>query len=161
MTASNKLADSGVTHSRAETRFVRAVYLVTVITGLLLALIALWFGGFTMWWAWLVFIPAVRAIRRRIVSGTVIPADLVGERSVVAFIVTLAGVSAFFFKVIVATAAVDLLLAPEWPDEAGKIATFAMAAMFFDVIALLCGELALVGNGESDAARAARSGPFS
>jgi len=80
----------------------------------------------------------------------------VGERPVVAFIVTLAGVIAFVIKALVATAAVDLALAPEWPDEAGKIATFAMAAMFFDLIALLCGELALVGDGRSDAARASK-----
>jgi hypothetical protein len=139
---------------------VRAVYLVTAITGLLLVLVAFWFGGFVLWWAWLAFIPAVRAIRRRIVSGTVLPAQLVGERPAVAFIVTLAGVIAFFFKVIVATAGIDLALATEWPDEAGKIASFAFAAMFFDAIALLCGELALVGNGKSDVAAEPRSGPF-
>lgn len=157
MTASNNPARAGVAHSRAETRFVRAVYLVTVITGLLLALVAMYWGAFVFVWPCIVFIPALRAIWRRIATGTVIPAALVGERPVIAFIVTLAGVIAFFLKALVATAAIDIALAPEWPDEAGKIATFALAAMIFDLIALLCGELALVGDGRSDAARASKS----
>ena len=137
--------------------FVRAFYLVTAITGLLLALTALYYGGLWQLWPWFVVIPALRAIRRRFGSGTVIPAELVLERPIVAGIVTLAGVIAFIFKFIFATAAIDIALAPEWPDEAGKIATFGMAAMLFDVIALLCGELALVGDGRSDAARASKS----
>lgn len=153
MTASNNLPRDGVTHSIAETRFVRAVYLVTVITGLLLALFAVYWGAYMLVWPCVVFIPAVRAIRRRIVSGTVIPAGFVGERPVVAFIVTLAGVCALFFKVIVMVAAIEIALAPEWPEEAKKIAIFVIAGMFFDLIALLCGELALVGDGRSDAAR--------
>jgi hypothetical protein len=157
LTASNNPAREGVAHSRGETRFVRAVYLVTVITALLLALAAMYWGAFVLVWPCVVFIPALRAISRRIATGTVIPAGLVGERPVVAFVVTLAGVIAFFLKAIVATAALEIALAPEWPDEAGKIATFVLAAIIFDLIALLCGELALVGDGRSDSARASKS----
>ena len=157
MTASNNPVCGGVTHSRAETRFVRAVYLFTAITGFLLALVAMYWGAYVFVWPCVVFIPALHALWRRIATGTVIPADLVGERPVVAFIVTLAGVIAVFFKAIVTIAAIQIALAPEWPDEAGKIATFALAAMIFDLVALLCGELALVGDGRSDAARASKS----
>lgn len=143
------------------TRFVHGIYLFTAITALLLAVLFIYYGGIVLLWPCLVFIPALRAMWRRIAGGTVIPAELVSERPIVASIVTLASVFALFFKVIFAIAAIDIALAPEWPEEAKKVVIFVVAALFFDVIALLCGEVALVGNGESDATRAARSGPFS
>jgi hypothetical protein len=123
--------------------------------GLPLADIAVVLGGMCS-----LLIPGFRALRRRIVSGTVIPTELISERPTVAGLVTLAGGIGHFFSALFVMSAIDIALAPEWPDEAGKIIVLAIVAMFFYLIALLCGEAALVGNGESDTARAARSGPI-
>jgi len=106
-------------------------------------------------------IPGFRAIRRRIVSGTVIPAELIDERPTVTGLVTLAGVIGHLFLALFVASAIDIALAPVWPDEAGKIIILVMAAMFFYLVALLCGELALVGNGKTDAALSTGSGPIS
>ncbi len=53
--------------------------------------------------------------------------------------------------------AIGIALAPEWPEEAKKILGPLMVALASYFIALWCGESALVGNGESDKARASRS----
>ncbi len=158
--------------------FVRANYLATVVFAMLLALLV---GGWSLASlpgapfmvasfgsaAWILafvslyLIPGGRALRRLFITGTLIRAELLHERPVVAGIATLAsGLGHFFFTISMA-AAIQIALAPEWPDEAGKIAIFIVGAFFWYLIALLCGELVLVGNGESDAARGARSGPFS
>jgi hypothetical protein len=156
---------------------VRAIYLATVIFGLTLVLfIAVFslsdaFAGATRDWltiiSWLLVmtilcvLPCVRALWRVFASGTVIPPELVNERPVVAWVVSLAGSAGHFFFVISMSAAIDLALLPEWPDDIGGLGFVFGLALLSYLIALLCGELALVGNGVSDEARALRSGPFS
>jgi hypothetical protein len=104
----------------------------------------------------LVVLPGARAIRRLIAIGTVIPPNLVSERPVVAWVVSLAGGAGHFFFVILMSAAIDIALLPEWPDDSGAPFVFVFyLASFSYLIALLCGELALVGDGVSDAARCA------
>jgi len=106
-------------------------------------------------------IPAARAFRRLFANGTVIPPELVHERPVVAWVVTLAGGFGHFFFVISTSAIFEILLEPErGEDVGGPVAGAVMLTLLLYVIALLCGELALVGDGKSDAARALRSGPF-
>lgn len=155
---------------------IRANYLATVVFASLLALLvggwalrssfyaplasqvgnAVWILAFMS----LFLIPSGRALRRLFVTGTLIHSDLLRERQIVTGVVMFASFLGHFFFTITMTAVIDIALAPEWPDEAGKIAIVVVGAFFWYVIALLCGELALVGNGESDAAKAARSGPF-
>jgi hypothetical protein len=111
----------------------------------------------------LLLIPAIRAIRRRIVSGTVIPAELARERPIVTCVVTLAGVVGHFCTAIVVSVVVDIAQAPEKGEDVGGPIVFVFSlAMLSYLIALLCGELALVGDGESDSARRASRGasPF-
>jgi hypothetical protein len=150
--------------------FVRANYLAVAVFGSLPALLSglsmllshrLVEFGMPLGGICLLLIPAVRAIRRRIVSGTVIPAELVRERPVVTQVVTLAGVVGHFFTAIFVSVAVDIALAPEKGEDVGgpMVFVFVLALLSY-LIALLCGELALVGDGESDAARELRSGPF-
>jgi hypothetical protein len=106
-------------------------------------------------------LPGARAIRRAVVSGTVIPPGLVNERPVVAWVVSLAGGAGHFFFVISMSVAIDLGLRTEWPDDIGGPVVFVFGlALFFYLIALLGGELALVGNGRSDAADAPSRVPF-
>jgi hypothetical protein len=103
-------------------------------------------------------LPGARAVRRVFANGTVIPPELVHERPVVAKVVTLAGGIGHFFFVISMSAGFDVTLEPARADDVGGQIAFAfMLTLLFYVIALLCGELALVGDGESDAARATRS----
>jgi hypothetical protein len=106
----------------------------------------------------LLLVPGIRAVRRQIVGGTVIPTGLITERPTVAGLVTLAGGIGHLFLALFVVSAVDLALTPVMPEEGGQIMILVMVAMFFYLIALLCGELALVGNGESDAARTAKPG---
>ena len=73
------------------------------------------------------------------------------------FVVTLFGGFGHFCFVITMNAAIGIALAPEWPEEAKKIAGPLLLGLLSYFIALSCGELALVGNGESDKARASRS----
>jgi hypothetical protein len=151
---------------------VRANYLATVVFGLALALfvVALSLSGaflttpkglmtdvLTLLVTTVLFVlPCVRALRRLIGSGTVIPADLVSERRVVAWVVSLAGAAGHFFFVILMSVAIDLALLPEWPDDIGGPFAFIFSlSMLSYLIALLCGELALIGDGVSDAARRA------
>ena len=155
-------------------RFVRGVYLVTAIVASLIALLygapllvslfrrslsfprlglpledlAVALGAMSLF-----LVPGIRAIRRRIVGGAVIPIELVTERPTVSGLVTLAGGIGHLFLALFLASAIDLALAPVMPEESGKIMILVMVAMFFYLIALLCGELALVGNGESDTAR--------
>jgi hypothetical protein len=87
--------------------YVRANYLATVVFGSLLALL---FGAgllYTTMWSLTIpqlmnlaimlgamsvfLIPGIRAFRRLIADGTVIPPGLVSERPVVAFVVALVG----------------------------------------------------------------------
>jgi hypothetical protein len=154
---------------------VRANYLATVVFATCLALIpvasGLWdaFRGLISDWppiamillvTVLYLLPGVRALRRLFIHGTVIPPELVHERPVVAWVVSLAGGFGHFFFVIVAWAVIDMAARPEWPDGVGgPMAFFFGIAMLSYLISLLCAELALVGDGVSDAARAARSGP--
>jgi hypothetical protein len=155
---------------------IRANYLATVIFASVLVLLV---GGWALRSAFyaplesqvdnvawilafmsLYLVPSGRALRRLFVTGTLIRSELLDERPIVTGVVMFASFLGHFFFTITMAAAIDIALAPEWPDEAGKIAIFVVGALFWYVIALLCGELALVGKGESDAARAARSGPF-
>jgi len=101
--------------------------------------------------------PGLRAIRRLIVNGTVIPRELVSERRVVSFVVTLFGGFGHLFFVLTMSMAIGIALAPEWPEEAKKILGPWFMAMACYFIALWCGEIALVGNGISDKARASGS----
>lgn len=155
---------------------IRANYLATVVFASLLALLV---GGWAVWSSsyaplasqisnamWILafmslfLIPSGRALRRLRITGTLIRSELLNERQIITGVVMFASFLGHFFFTITMAAVIDIALAPEWPDEAGKIAIFVVGAFFWYVIALLCGELALVGNGESDATRAARSGPF-
>ena len=101
--------------------------------------------------------PGLRAIRRLFRDGAVIQPELVSERPVVSFVVTLFGGFGHFWFVITMSAAIGIALAPEWPEEAKKIAGPLLLGLLSYFIALMCGELALVGTGESDKARASRS----
>lgn len=105
----------------------------------------------------LFLLPGLRAIRRLFRDGTVIRPELVSERPVVSFVVTLFGGFGHFFFVITLIGFIGIALAPEWPDEAKKIAGPLLLGLLSYFIALSCGEIALVGNGESDKARASRS----
>lgn len=105
----------------------------------------------------LFLIPGFRAIRRFFRDGTVIRPELVSERPVVSFVVTLFGGFGHFWFVITMSAAIGIALAPEWPEEAKKIAGPLMLGFLCYFVALSCGELALVGNGVSDKARASGS----
>ena len=105
----------------------------------------------------LFLLPGLRAIRRLFRDGTVIRPELVSERPVVSFVVALFGGFGHFFFVITMIGFIGIALAPEWPDEAGKIAVPLLPGLVSYFIALSCGELALVGNGESDKARASGS----
>jgi hypothetical protein len=96
-----------------------------------------------------------------IANGTVIPPELVHERPVVASLVTLAGGFGHFFFVISMSAAIDIAFLPEWPEDTGGPMAFVVSlALLSYLVALLCGELALVGDGVSDAARASRRVPL-
>ncbi|HEV7607907.1 MAG TPA: hypothetical protein VGO61_11250 [Steroidobacteraceae bacterium] len=101
----------------------------------------------------LFLIPGIRAIWRFVANGTVIPPVLVHERHVVASVVTFAGGLGHFFFLISMGGAIDLALLPVWPEEAGKIFIAAIVALLFYLVALLSGELALVGNGQPDPPR--------
>lgn len=83
--------------------------------------------------------------------------ELVSERPVVSFVVALFGGFGHFWFVITMWAAIDIALAPEWPEEAKKIAGLLMLGLLSYFIALSCGELALAGSGASDKARASGS----
>jgi hypothetical protein len=155
--------------------FVRANYLAVAICGALLAALPVGFllsvtsGESTKDWlralaftlvAFCLFgLPAARAIRRLIANGTVIPPELVSERPVVSFVVCLFGGFAHLFFILTMAMAIGIALAPEWPEEGKKILGPLMVGLASYFIALWCCEIALVGNGESDKARAARSGP--
>jgi hypothetical protein len=148
---------------------VRANYLATAVFGSLLAIFCGTFEFFDMGSPpildrlvavainlgamSLFLIPGIRAIWRLVANGTVIPPAHVHERPVVAGVVTVAGGFGHFFFVISMAVAIGIALAPEWPEEAGKIAGPILAALFFYFIALWCGELALVGNNEPDPPR--------
>lgn len=150
---------------------VRANYLATVVFGSGLALLVAAFMLYGQFWAsttdwaliakvllptlFLFVLPGARALRRVVANGTVIPPELVHERPVVAWVVSLAGAVGHFFFVIVMSVAIDLALLPVWPDDIGGpfVFVFSLALLSY-LIALLCGELALVGDGVSDAARA-------
>jgi len=151
---------------------VRANYLAVVVFGLPLALFVIamtlpdvlnsWArGSMSNAWAvlislFLIVLPGARAIRRLIAIGTVIPPDLVSERPVVAWVVSLAGGAGHFFFVILMSVVIDVALLPAWPDDIGGPFLFVFGLAYFSyLIALLCGELALVGDGVSDAARRA------
>jgi hypothetical protein len=105
----------------------------------------------------LYLLPGVRAYRRLIANGTVLPPGLVSERTVVSFVVTFVGGFAHFFFLITMGGAIGIALAPEWPEEGKKIAGPLFVALLSYLIALWCGELALVGKGEPDPPRASRS----
>ena len=153
---------------------VRANYLATVVFGLPLALfvIAVTLPDVFSSWArgsmssavavlislFLVVVPAVRAIRRLISIGTVIPPDLVSGRPALAWVVSLAGGSGHFFFLILMSVAIDVAFLPAWPDDVGGPFLFVFGLAFFSyLIALLCGEVALVGDGISDTARHKRA----
>jgi len=157
--------------------YVRANYLAVAICGPVLAALPVvyllwsifsepstdWLSvGVTALIAYVLFgLPGVRAIRRLFANGTVISPELVSERPVVSFVVTLFGSFGHFFFIFTMAIAIGIALAPEWPEEAKKIFGPWVVGLACYFIALWCGELALVGNGESDTVRAARSGPFS
>src|SRR4029077_18520149 len=65
--------------------------------------------------------PGIRAIRRRIAGGSVIPAVLVAERPTVAGLVTLAGSIGHLFLALFVVSAIDIALAPVMPEEGGKV----------------------------------------
>ena len=152
---------------------VRANYLATVVfaTSLVLYAVAtgLWdaLRGLTNGWvpiATILFLtvlyllPAARALHRLFKQGTVIPPELIRERPVVSWVVTLAGGIGNLLFVLVMCAVIDIAARPEWPDDiGGPMAFFIGLTMLSYLIALLCAELALVGDGVSDAARAASS----
>lgn len=150
--------------------FVRANYLATVVFASLLALLfGTWMLSSMVWSLTvsqlvdiaiilgamsLILTPGIRALWRLVRNGTVIPPVLVHERRVVAGVVSIAGGLGNFFFLISMSGAIDIALAPEWPDEAGKIGIAAIVALLFYLVALLSGELALVGNGRPDPPRA-------
>jgi hypothetical protein len=156
---------------------VRANYLATVVFATSLALFpvatGLWdvlSGRATSWTtiatilliALLYLLPGSRALHRVFSRGAVIPPGLIHERPVVAWVVTLAGGIGNLLFVVVMWAVIDIAASPEWPDDiGGPMAFFISLTMLAYLIALLCAELALVGDGVSDAARAARSDPVS
>lgn len=157
---------------------VRANYLAAAAFGMLLAIVV---AAFTMkdafgrsTWDWrtinltvlftLAFylVPGIRAFLRLSSDGTILPPQLVHERPVVASVVTLAGVIGHFFFVLSMSAAIQIALTEQWPEDAGgPILFFNGLALLSYLIALHCGEWALVGDGISDAERIARSGPGS
>ena len=148
---------------------VRANYLATVVFGTFLALVLLVFAvkesvsstsrdwmpmAVTLLIVALYLVPGVRSIRRVFSQGTSIPPELVHERPVVASVVTLFGAAGHFFFVIVMWAFIDIAARPEWPDDVGgPMAFFFGLTMLSYLVALLCAELALVGNGISDATK--------
>ena len=156
---------------------VRSTYLATAVCASVLALpiavsslVNVLTGSAIGWSAALSFclvvflfvLPAARAFRRLFANGTVIPPELVHERPVVAWVVTLAGGLGHFFFVISMSAVFEIALEPErGEDVGGPLGGAFILTLLLYVIALLCGELALVGDGKSDAARGLRSGPFS
>jgi hypothetical protein len=153
---------------------VRAIYLATAVFATSLGLfvfVLLPFDllrspirsiGLLILTAVLFVLPGARALRRLFINGTVIPPALINERPVVAWVVSLAGSSGHIFFVILMSVAFDLALRTEWPDDVGGPFAFVfMLTMLSYLISLLCGELALVGNGQSDAARATSRVPFS
>ncbi|HYJ42229.1 MAG TPA: hypothetical protein VEW08_15660 [Steroidobacteraceae bacterium] len=155
----------------------RATYLATAVCASVLALpfavsmlAKVLTGSSNGWNAALSFVlalflfvlPAARAFRRLFGTGTVIPPELVHERPVVAWVVTLAGGFGHFFFVISVSAAFEIALEPErGEDVGGPLAGAFILTLLLYLIALLCAELALVGDGKSDASRGLRSGPFS
>ena len=154
--------------------FVRANYLAVAVyapllaalpVGFLLSSISLrhsndWLTiGTTIAVALALFVlPGVRAVRRLVANGHVIPPELVSERRVVSFVVTLFGGFGHFFFLITMSGALGIALAPEWPEEGKKIVGPLLAGLAAYFIALWCAEGALVGNGESDRTRASGSG---
>ena len=153
--------------------FVRANYLACVIFAQLLVALPLGFvlsaifdrqatdwgsAATTILFSVCFFVlPGIRALRRVFVNGTVISRELVSERPVVSFVVTLFGGFGHLLFLFTMAGAIGIALAPEWPEEGKKILGPLMVGLAFYFIARWCGELALVGNGESDTARAARS----
>ena len=149
--------------------FVRANYLATVVFGSLLALVyGTWMLGtltrsltiarlvdstVVLGAMSLILIPGIRALLRLGRNGTVISPVLVHERRFIAGVVTFAGGLGNFFFLISMSGFIDLALLSVWPDEAGKIFIAAIVALLFYLVALLAGELALVGNGEPDPPR--------
>lgn len=156
--------------------YVRANYLAVAVFGPLLAalpasfeLSATFARGAKDWLAitativfifCLFFLPGLRALRRLFRNGTVIPPELVGERPVVSLVVTLFGSFAHLFFLLTMAMAIGIALAPEWPEEAKKILGPLVVGLMSYFVALWCGELALVGDGRSDAAEELRSGPI-
>jgi hypothetical protein len=144
--------------------FVRANYLATVLFGPFLALfIAAFmfrsqpsFGGIVLALPWLGLwlVPGARALRRMMKRGVLLPAELMRTRPVVTGVVTVAGAFGHLWFVLCMSVAIDLALRPEWPGDVGGPLTliFAMALLSY-LIALLCGELALIGNGRPDPPR--------
>jgi hypothetical protein len=148
---------------------VRATYLATAVCASVLALpiaASMMSDAFTAssnrWNSALSFLlvvfvlvlPAARACRRLFANGTVIPPELIDERPVVAWVATLAGGLGHFFFVISMSVAFEISLEPERGEDVGGPLAFAfMLTLLLYVIALLCCELALVGDGVSDAAR--------
>jgi hypothetical protein len=146
---------------------VRANYLATVVFATCLAFfgsVAMLLDAFdspsidwvaiakTLIVAGLFLFPGVRALHRVLEVGTVIPPELVHERPVVAWAVTLAGGVGHFFFVIVMSVVIDLAAGAEFPEDGGgPMAFFIGLTMLPYLIALLCAELALVGDGVSDA----------
>jgi hypothetical protein len=144
--------------------FVRANYLATVLFGpfLVLFIAAFMFRSspafgeiiLALPWLGLWVVPGARAIRRLVKRGALIPAELIRERPVVAGIVTVAGAFGHLWFVLRMSVAIDLALRPEWPDDVGgPMALIFGLAMLSYLIALLCGELALVGKGRPDPLR--------
>jgi hypothetical protein len=102
----------------------------------------------------LYLLPGARALRRVVNQGTVIPPDLVHERPVVAWVVTLAGGVGHFFFIVVMSVVIDVVAGAEFPDDGGgPMALFIGLTMLPYLISLLCAEFVLVGDGVSDAAR--------
>jgi len=156
---------------------VRTNYLATVVFAtslvLLLAATCLWdaLGGLTTNWVpiatillltVLYLLPGTRALRRVFNQGTVLPPELINERPVVAWVVTLAGGIGNLLFVLLMWAVIDIAARPALPDDIGGPMAFLTGLIMISyLIALLCAELALVGDGISDAKRAARSDPIS
>ena len=80
------------------------------------------------------------------------PGNLVVRANYLATVVF--GLSLALF--VIAVTLPDVALLPAWPDDIGGPVLFVFGLAYFSyLIALLCGELALVGDGVSDAARRA------